>query len=285
MHKDKGALHKVGNSPSTYLHCAHCDETLRLSYRLRPKFYLASFDPRLTGIAGAEGDAAAAYGVSYAAGMQPMLPTPHSPVAHTAALPHCLGHCTDCQGYVAVEDFSQSVPALQAQLAASALQFQSLQRVVANRQPADKNGLLTQFVNYLSAIYASMRKRYWPSELRRMALLQQQLQLLQHQCEAVQLLLHIRQWPGRQPRCLVCGSHAITAYPAYSYAESGCLAQLPQDLPHHCQTPMTANFAVIDPDGPLFGCHISTEPLYYGVDGSVMWGEIAVEDMCIEDCV
>ncbi len=230
----------MGNCPASFLYCAHCDKHQPLPFRQPPRFYLGYVDGT----------------AEQAAALQPQ---PQPPLS--AAVPQCLGYCSDCQRYTAVEDFSQSLPALEAQLAAAEL---ALTELAASELAATPHPQQQQ--SRLPAVLA----RYWPPARRRQALqhqYQQQLQQLQQQVQALALLLHIRQQPNRQPRCLTCASHAITAYPAYPYTNSGFLADLPEDLLHHCNNRLTSGMAPLDPDGPLFSVHIRTAPLYYAVDG------------------
>jgi len=245
----------MGNCPASYLYCAHCDEMMPLPFRQPPRFYLgypqdlavhaASPDPSF-------GDSAS---LSSAANEVAALP-PHPPAPFSAPVPQCLGYCSDCHVCTAVEDFSQSVPALKAQLAATELSVTQL-RLQLLPQPQQRTW--GRICRWLAG--------YWPPARRRLALQQQDLQQLQQQVQALVLLLDIRQQANRQPRCLNCASHAITAYPACPYESSGFLADLPEDLLHHCHNRLTSGMAPLDPDGPLFSLHIRTAPLYYAVDG------------------
>jgi hypothetical protein len=98
--------------------------------------------------------------------------------------------------------------------------------------------------------------RFWPRARR------ERIELNQRITEAL-LLLQIRQIPGRQPRCLICASAEITAYPHYPYRDSGFLAQVPETLVHHCGK-------LLQPGFMSFSGHVSAAALYYNMAGEAL---------------
>lgn len=120
-------------------------------------------------------------------------------------VPSCLGFCDQCQHWAPVEDFSTSIAMLRQQ-------FWALEQQLHLMQQSD---------------WTRLKLCFWPHTRRAYADFRQQI-------SEVGLLLRVRQMPERQARCLQCGSAEMTAYPAYPYQESGSLALVPEDLPHHC---------------------------------------------------